>query len=129
MGLETSSKILSLENYLKISNVFQMAAEYLRVQTELAELRQYKAKLAEQVRKNNELEGLSDGGMEGVKEMKAEKEALLAFKEKLAEQLALIEAAQSRKAGSSHSTGESTEDWVVVNSEPKKREGCKGAQM
>ena len=50
-----------------------MAAEYLRVQTELAELRQYKAKLAEQVRKNNELEGLSDGGMEGVKEMKAEK--------------------------------------------------------
>jgi len=45
--------------------------------------------------------------------LRAEKEALTAFREKLAEQLAMIEAAQAQTGGSSDSAG-SGEGWVVV---------------
>merc|ERR1712107_420337 len=64
----------------------KMAAEYLQVKTEMAELRNYKAQLQEQ---------LSQGEEAQFAQLQSEKEALLAFKEKLAEQLAMIEAAQA----------------------------------
>merc|ERR1712029_687648 len=82
----------------------KMAAEYLQVKTEMAELRNYKAQLQEQ---------LSQGDEAQFAQLQSEKEALLAFKEKLAEQLAMIEAAQAQKGSgdSAHSTGEG---WVVV---------------
>lgn len=96
-----------------------MAAEYLRVKNELADLRAYKAQLQDKVRQNEELDNLPTPTQEEVvqyNQLKEERESLLAFREKLAEQLSLIEAAQSKKSGSAHSTGGSTEGWVMVNS-------------
>jgi len=99
----------------------QMAAEYLRVKNELADLRAYKAQLQEKVRQNEELDNLPTPTQEEVNQynqLKEERESLLAFREKLAEQLSLIEAAQSKKSVSAHSTGDSNEaeGWVMVNS-------------
>jgi len=102
----------------------QMAAEYLSVKTELSKLRNYKTQLKEKIKQNQEMEKLSTSTKEDETQfvqLKSEKEALLAFKEKLTEQLALIEAAQTKKSGSDHSTGGSTDGWVVVNSKPAER--------
>jgi len=102
----------------------QMAAEYLRVKTELSELRKYKTQLTEKIKENKEVENLSTPTQEDstqFTQLKSEKEALLAFREKLTEQLTLIEAAQTKKSGSAHSTGGSTDGWVVVNSKPPDR--------
>lgn len=102
----------------------QMAAEYLHVKTELSKLRNYKAQLTEKIKQNQEMEELATPTKEDENQfvqLKSEKEALLAFREKLTEQLALIEAAQTKKSGSAHSTGGSTEGWVVVNSKPPER--------
>jgi len=102
----------------------QMAAEYLHVKTELSKLRNYKAQLTEKIKQNQEMEELATPTQEDQNQfvqLKSEKEALLAFREKLTEQLALIEAAQTKKSGSAHSTGGSTEGWVVVNSKPPER--------
>jgi len=102
----------------------QMAAEYLHVKTELSKLRNYKAQLTEKIKQNQEMDELATPTQEDENQfvqLKSEKEALLAFREKLTEQLALIEAAQTKKSGSAHSTGGSTEGWVVVNSKPPER--------
>jgi len=100
----------------------QMAAEYLRVKQELTDLRSYKAQLQEKVKQNEELDNLptpTEEEVQNFNQLKEEKDALLAFREKLAEQLSLIEAAQSKKTGgSAHSTGGSTDGWVVVNPKP-----------
>lgn len=101
-----------------------MAADYLHVKTELAELRQYKTQLTDKIKQNQELENLATPTQEEVvqfTQLKSEKEALLAFREKLTEQLTLIEAAQSKKSGSAHSSSGSTDGWVVVNSKPPER--------
>jgi len=89
----------------------KMAAEYLQVKTEMAELRNYKAQLQEQLSQGEEAQASPDEAQ--FAQLQSEKEALLAFKEKLAEQLAMIEAAQAQKGpvDSAHSTGEG---WVVV---------------
>jgi len=102
----------------------QMAAEYLRVKTEMAELRKYKTQLTEKIKQNQELENVATPTQEEViqyTQLKSEKDALLAFREKLGEQLSLIEAAQSKKSGSAHSSRGSSDDWVVVNSKPPER--------
>eukprot|EP00090_Calanus_glacialis_P021187 TRINITY_DN3268_c0_g1_i9.p1 TRINITY_DN3268_c0_g1~~TRINITY_DN3268_c0_g1_i9.p1 ORF type:complete len:190 (-),score=42.52 TRINITY_DN3268_c0_g1_i9:117-686(-) len=102
----------------------QMAAEYLRVKTEMSEMRKYKTELTEKIKQNQELENLSTPTHEDnvqFTQLNSEKEALLAFREKLTEQLTLIEAAQTKKSGSAHSTGGSTDGWVVVNSKPPER--------
>jgi len=102
----------------------QMAHEYLAVKTELSKLRNYKAQLTEKIKQNQEMEQLATPTQEDENQfiqLKSEKEALLAFREKLTEQLALIQAAQNKKSGSAHSTGDSTEGWVVVNSKPPER--------
>merc|ERR1719205_343730 len=70
----------------------KMAAEYLQVKTEMAELRQYKAQLQEQLAAG---EGAAEEETQYAR-LRAEKEALVAFREKLAEQLAMIEAAQAQ---------------------------------
>jgi len=88
-----------------------MAAEYLQVKTEMAELRNYKAQLQEQLSKGEEAQANQDEA--NFAQLQSEKEALMAFKEKLAEQLAMIEAAQAQTGESAHSTG-SGEGWVVV---------------
>merc|ERR1719273_1538597 len=74
----------------------KMAAEYLQVKTEMAELRQYKAQLQEQLAAG---EGAAEEETQYAR-LRAEKEALVAFREKLAEQLAMIEAAQAQTGGS-----------------------------
>merc|ERR1719397_2439697 len=89
----------------------KMAAEYLQVKTEMAELRNYKAQLQEQLSKGEEAQASQDEA--NFAQLQSEKEALMAFKEKLAEQLAMIEAAQAQTGESAHSTG-SGEGWVVV---------------
>jgi len=91
----------------------KMAAEYLQVKTEMAELRNYKAQLQEQLSKGEEAQANQDEA--NFAQLQSEKEALMAFKEKLAEQLAMIEAAQAQTGSgeSAHSTG-SGEGWVVV---------------
>jgi len=102
----------------------QMAAEYLHVKTELAELRKYKTQLTDKIKQNQEVENLATPTQDEViqfTQLKSEKEALLAFREKLTEQLTLIEAAQTKKSGSAHSSRGSTDDWVVVNSKPPDR--------
>merc|ERR1711978_426683 len=86
------------------------AAEYLQVKTEMAELRNYKAQLQEQLSQGEEAQASPDEAQ--FAQLQSEKEALMAFKEKLAEQLAMIEAAQAQ-TGSAESTG-SGEGWVVV---------------
>jgi len=97
----------------------QMAAEFLRVQTELAELRQYKAQLQEKVKQN--MVNPAQEEINQFTQLKSEKDALIAFRGKLEEQLSLIEAAQNKKSGSAHSTGGSTDGWVVVNSKPPEK--------
>merc|ERR1719334_1573686 len=84
----------------------KMAAEYLQVKTEMAELRNYKAQLQEQLSKGEEAQASQDEA--NFAQLQSEKEALMAFKEKLAEQLAMIEAAQAQTGSgeSAHSTGE-----------------------
>jgi len=102
----------------------QMAAEYLRVKTELADLRQYKTQLTDKIKKNQEVESVATPTQEEViqyTQLKSEKDALLAFREKLTEQLTLIEAAQTKKSSSAHSSRGSNDDWVVVNSKPPDR--------
>jgi len=90
----------------------KMAAEYMHVKTELAKLRQYKADLQDQLAR-----GPVQQQDVQYTQLKSEKEALLAFKEKLSKQLSMIEAAQSSQAGdSAHSTGDSRDGWVVVGS-------------
>jgi len=108
----------------------KLAADFLRVQAEAAELRSYKAQLVEQIQENEarEVEGAAQPSQQQLQQfsqLREEKDALLAFREKLEEQLQLIEAAQQkRSAGSSaHSSqgGSSTtgtDEWVVVNSKP-----------
>jgi len=89
----------------------KMAAEYMHVKTELAKLRQYKADLQDQLARGPVQQDVQ------YTQLKSEKEALLAFKEKLSKQLSMIEAAQSSQAGdSAHSTGDSRDGWVVVGS-------------
>merc|ERR1712126_627137 len=83
----------------------KMAAEYMHVKTELAKLRQYKADLQEQLAR-----GPVQPQDVQYTQLKSEKEALLAFKEKLSKQLSMIEAAQSSQAG------DSRDGWVVVGS-------------
>merc|ERR1712192_193591 len=81
--------------------------------TEMAELRNYKAQLQEQLSKGEEAQANQDEA--NFAQLQSEKDALMAFKEKLAEQLAMIEAAQAQTGSgeSAHSTG-SGEGWVVV---------------
>merc|ERR1711974_79991 len=82
----------------------KMAAEYLQVKTEMAELRNYKAQLQEQLSKGEEAQASQDEA--NYAQLQSEKEA---------EQLAMIEAAQAQTGSgeSAHSTG-SGEGWVVV---------------
>merc|ERR1711936_1411001 len=95
-----------------------LAAEFVRMQTEMTELQQYKAQLAEQIKENQELVEKKAPSLE-----EEEKDALLAFREKLSEQLSMIEEAQLKKAGSAHSSQGSNKSngWVVVNSKPPER--------
>jgi len=104
----------------------KLAAEFVQMQTEMTELRQYKAELAEKIRENQEIIDMKSPSLEEVQQynrLTEEKDALLAFKEKLSEQLALIEEAQMKKAGSAHSSqgSNASEGWVVVNSKPPER--------
>merc|ERR1739836_52176 len=103
-----------------------MAAEFVRLQSEAAELRQYKAQLADKVKENQELVDRKTSAVEEVQQynrLKEEKDALMAFREKLSEQLTLIEEAQLKKAGSAHSSQDSSKSngWVVVNSKPPEK--------
>jgi len=103
-----------------------MAAEFVRMQTEMTELQQYKAQLAEQIKENQEMVEMKGPSLEEEREvnrLKEEKDALLAFREKLGEQLSMIEEAQLKKAGSAHSSQGSNKSngWVVVNSKPPER--------
>merc|ERR1711936_523428 len=103
-----------------------LAAEFVRMQTEMTELQQYKAQLAEQIKENQELVEKKTPTVEEVQQynrLKEEKDTLLAFRENLGEQLKLIEEAQLKKAGSAHSSQGSTKSngWVVVNSKPPER--------
>jgi len=104
----------------------KLAAEFVQMQTEMTELRQYKAELAEKIKENQEIIDMKSPSLEEVQQynrLTEEKDALLAFKEKLSEQLALIEEAQMKKAGSAHSSqgSNASEGWVVVNSKPPER--------
>ena len=88
------------------------------MQTEMSELQQYKAQLAEKIKENQELVDMKTSSVEEVHQynrLKEEKvifksfftffrtsrfqDALLAFREKLGEQLSMIEEAQLKKAG------------------------------
>jgi len=104
----------------------KLAAEFVRMQTEMTELRQYKAQLADQIKENQELIDMKTPTMEEVQQynrLKEEKDTLLAFRENLGEQLKLIEEAQLKKAGSAHSSqgSNASNEWVVVNSKPPER--------
>jgi len=107
----------------------KMAAVYLKHQSDLAEQRQYKAQLADKIKENQEIINSRTPTAEDLKQydrLKEEKEALLAFKGKLTEQLELIKEAQLKKSGSAHSSQNSnknggTEGWVLVNSKPPER--------
>jgi len=107
----------------------KMAAEYLQKQSEIAKQREYKAQLADKIKENQEIINSRTPTAEDLKQynrLKEEKEALLAFKGKLSEQLLLIKEAQQKKSGSAHSSQTSNnsggaEGWVVVNSKPPER--------
>jgi len=93
----------------------QMAGDFVRVQAELSDLRRYKAQLQEKLNQE-ENETLTAEKAREYTQLKSEKESLLAFREKLSEQLKLIEAAQNYKnnAGSLPSSHGSADDWVLV---------------
>ena len=95
-----------------------MAAEYLQQQSEMAELREYKAKIADKIKENQEIIDSKTPTAEDMKQynrLKDEKvwkmekregpltfsfqDALLVFKGKLTEQLMLIQEAQLKKSG------------------------------
>jgi len=92
-----------------------MAGDFVRVQAELSDLRRYKAQLQEKLNQE-ENETLTAEKAREYTQLKSEKESLLAFREKLSEQLKLIEAAQNYKnnAGSLPSSHGSADDWVLV---------------
>ncbi|XP_023336056.1 uncharacterized protein LOC111707228 [Eurytemora carolleeae] len=94
-----------------------MAAEYMRIKAEQADLLRYKQELQEKLLQADSETLTSEKALEYT-QLKSEKDALMAFRDKLKEQLTLIEAAQnSKKPGSNTSSHGNTEDWVIVKDE------------
>jgi len=103
----------------------QMAAEYVRVKAEMEELRRIKQQLQHKLNQEPE-QTITPENTREYNKLKSEKDALLAFRQKLTEQLQQIEASQNCENSAVVSTNPTSpttnknspplanSDWVII---------------